>query len=236
MMTRRIYYPIFLNLQGERTLIIGGGRVAERKARSLLKSHAHVTVISPELTSGLRRLAQAGRIIHKERKFLSSDLNGIRLIICATNDTAVNRKAAVQAERKGILYNVVDVPELCNFIVPSMVRRGDLTVAVSTGGGSPALSKKVRQEIETLIGPEYKTFLKLLREARPKIQREIPEKSRRTRAYREVIESETLSLIRAGRIKEARQRVREKIKIISRRAGENIRVQGVKGSRIPGVK
>ncbi|MEK6777475.1 MAG: bifunctional precorrin-2 dehydrogenase/sirohydrochlorin ferrochelatase [bacterium] len=207
-----IYYPIFLDLQGERTLVIGGGRVAERKARSLLKSHAHVMVISPELTSGLRRLVQAGRIIHKQRKFISSDLNGVRLIICATNDTAVNRKAAGQAEKRGILYNVVDVPELCNFIVPSTVRRGDLTVAISTGGSSPALAKKIRREIETLIGPEYKAFLKLLRDIRPIIQREIPSKDRRMRAYGDVIESETLSLVRAGRIKEARQKVREILK------------------------
>ncbi len=204
-----IYYPIFLNLQGERTLIIGGGSVAERKARSLLKSHAHVMVISPELTSGLRRLVQAGRIIHKKRKFISSDLNGVRLVICATNDTAINRKAAGQAEKKGILYNVVDVPEICNFIVPSTVQRGDLTVAVSTGGSSPALAKKIRREIEKLIGPEYKAYLKLLGDVRPKIQREIPSKDRRMQAYREVIGSETLPLIRAGRIKEARDRVRE---------------------------
>lgn len=207
-----IYYPIFLDLQGKRTLVIGGGRVAERKARSLLKSHAHVMVISPELTSGLRRLVQAGRIIHKQRKFISSDLNGVRLVICATNDTAVNRKTAGQAEKRGILYNVVDVPELCNFIVPSTVRRGDLTVAISTGGSSPALAKKIRREIETLIGPEYKAFLRLLRDIRPIIQRDIPSKDRRMRAYGEVIESETLSLVRAGRIKDARQKVREILK------------------------
>ncbi len=193
--------------------MIGGGKVAERKVRSFLQCQANVRVISPTLTVGLRRLVEKERIQHKKKEFTPSDLDGVRLAICATNDPTVNRKAADEAEKRAVLLNVVDAPELCDFIVPSMIRKGDLTIAVSTAGSSPALAREIRKEIQQNFGAEYREFLKLLKKVRPLIQRDVSSTSQRTRIYREIIESKTKDLIRKGRIREARETVR---KILSR--------------------
>lgn len=201
------YYPIFLNLTEQKVLVIGGGKVAERKVRSLLKCHARVQVISPDLTVGLEKVARAKGIRCRKRRFVPSDLDGFRLVICATDDPAINRSAYDHAKQKGIFCNVVDAPDLCNFIVPSVIRRGDLTVAVSTGGSSPALARKVREEVGLLLGPEYREFLALLRKVRPLIQHEIPDKGRRTRIYRELVDTGAQKMLRLGRRREAREEI-----------------------------
>ncbi len=203
------YYPLFLNLDGERALVIGGGQVAERKIRSLLRYGAVVTLVSPEITAGLEKLVKEKAVVLRRRPFRVSDLKGIRLAICATNDETLNRKAAREAEKRGILLNVVDVPELCRFIVPAVFRRGDLTVAISTGGGSPALAKKVRRELETHIGPEYTEFLGLLKRVRPAVQREVLDEGQRRALYHALTDSEALALLREGRKDAARQLFRE---------------------------
>jgi precorrin-2 dehydrogenase/sirohydrochlorin ferrochelatase len=199
------YYPLFLNLQSEKALVIGGGQVAERKIRTLLRYGAAVTLVSPEITAGLERLVQEKAVVLRRRPFRASDLEGVRLAICATNDEATNRKAAREAEKRSILLNVVDVPELCRFIVPAVVRRGDLTVAISTGGGSPALAKKVRQELEAHIGLEYTEFLGLLKRVRHAIQRDVSDEAQRRAIYRALIDSQALVLLRAGRRDAARE-------------------------------
>ncbi len=202
------FYPLFLNLKSEPVLVIGGGKVAERKVRSLLACGACVTVVSPVLTSGLSRLAEARKVSCRVRGFHPSDLKGMRLVICATNDSEVNRKAASEAEARGVLLNVVDDPELCRFIVPAVVRKGDLTIAVSTSGGSPALARKIRRRIEQEIGPEYREFLRLLKQVRPFVQRAVRDKTRRGKVYRDLVESGALERIREGSPAEARQAIR----------------------------
>ncbi len=203
------YYPVFLNLQGEKTLVIGGGQVAERKIRTLLRYGAAVTLVSPEVTAGLKRLVEQKGVVLRRRTFRASDLRGVRLVICATNDEVTNRRAAREAEKRGILLNVVDVPELCRFIVPSVLRRGDLTVAISTGGGSPALAKKVRRELEAHVGPEYTEFLGLLKRVRRVVRRDVSREAERRTIYGALIDSEALGLLRAGRRDAARAVVRE---------------------------
>jgi precorrin-2 dehydrogenase/sirohydrochlorin ferrochelatase len=203
------YYPVFLQLKKENVLVIGGGEVAERKVRSFLQCKANVQVISPDLTAGLRRLVENEKVRYKKNKFTPSDLNGVRLAVCATNDPAVNRQAAEEAEKKGVLLNVVDAPDLCDFIVPSIVRRGDLTIAVSTGGSSPALARKIRKELQQHFGSEYSKFLKLLKEVRPLVQRGVSSAARRGRIYREITESRAKDLIRDGRLREAREAVKK---------------------------
>ncbi|MEC4686113.1 MAG: bifunctional precorrin-2 dehydrogenase/sirohydrochlorin ferrochelatase [Nitrospirota bacterium] len=146
------YYPVFLNLEGKRCIVIGGGEVAERKVLTLLEAGASVTVISPELTERLAGLKRAGQIEHIQRRYQEGDLTGAFIVIAATSAMDVNRK--VSGDAGNIPVNVVDVPDLCTFIVPSVVKRGELTIAVSTSGASPALSRSIREELEDLYTKE----------------------------------------------------------------------------------
>jgi precorrin-2 dehydrogenase/sirohydrochlorin ferrochelatase len=197
------YYPLFIKMEGVDVLVIGGGKVAERKVRSLLKAGARVLLVSPIVTSGLRRLIDGGRITWRERVFQPSDLDGVRLAFCATDDAGMHSLAVKEGKQRGVLMNVVDVPELCEFIVPSVVQRGDLTVAVSTGGSSPALAKKIRKEMDAHFGPEYREFLKLLKQVRPIVQGALRDVQRR-RLFRELADSEVLDLLRKGHKRAAR--------------------------------
>src|SRR5436190_19296165 len=132
------YYPIFLNLAERRCVVIGGGSVAEGKVLSLLESEAYVTVISPELTAELKKLATEEKILHLERDYQPGDVRGAFLAISATDDRAVNAQVWQEAEEAGILFNAVDDAAHCNFIAGSIVRQGALTIAISTSGSAPA--------------------------------------------------------------------------------------------------
>ncbi len=158
------YYPVFLNPEGKRCIIIGGGEVAERKVLTLLDAGAAVTVISPELTERLAGLKRAGQIEHIERRYQEGDLTGAFIVIASTSDMDVNRK--VSGDAGNIPVNVVDVPALCTFIVPSVIKRGKLTIAVSTSGASPALSRSIREELEDLYTEEVGDILQHLAEIR----------------------------------------------------------------------
>lgn len=163
------YFPAFLDLHEKRCIIVGAGQVAERKARILLRAGAAVDVIGPALTSGLSILKEKRKIRHRPRLYRSGDLAGAFLVVAATDNRAVNERIAREAKKKNILLNVVDDPPLCNFIVPSWVERGDLLIALSTSGKSPALARSLRQRFEREIGPEYALWLNLLGEVRRKI-------------------------------------------------------------------
>ncbi len=167
------YYPIFLDIVGKPCLVIGGGEVAERKVSSLLEAGGRVTVISPTLTSRLASLAAAGTIRHLQRKYRGGDLRGFFLVHAATSDERAHQRIAVEAAQRGILLNVVDRPALCTFIVPAVVSRGDLTLAISTSGASPALAKRIRQKLEKVFGPEYDEALRILAKVRAKL-RQVP--------------------------------------------------------------
>ena len=142
-MTR--YYPAYLDLTGRRCVVIGAGLVAERKVLQLLASEAQVTLVSPTATDELRRLAGEGELRWIKRAYVRGDLAGAMLAIAATDEEEVNRQVHAEAEREKTLLNVVDVTPLCGFIAPSVVERGPVTVAISTGGASPALARKVRE-------------------------------------------------------------------------------------------
>lgn len=149
------YFPAFLDLRGRPCLVVGGGAVGERKVRDLLASQARVTLVSPAVTPGLIELVERGQIAHRPRRFLRSDLRGMRVVIATTGVPAVDEAIAAQARRRGVLVNVADRPALCDFIFPSVLRRGELQIAVSTGGRSPALAREIRRRLEGLFGPEY---------------------------------------------------------------------------------
>jgi precorrin-2 dehydrogenase/sirohydrochlorin ferrochelatase len=149
------YFPAFLDLRDRPCLVVGGGPVGERKVGDLLRCGARVTVVSPRLTPDLATLAAAGRIAHRPRPFRRADVRGAALVIAATGVPAVDAAVAAEARRRRALVNVVDRPAECDFILPSVLRRGGLQIAVSTGGRSPALAREIRKRLERVIGPEY---------------------------------------------------------------------------------
>jgi precorrin-2 dehydrogenase/sirohydrochlorin ferrochelatase len=199
------YYPVYLDLKDRRVLVVGGGPIAEGKIGQLLEAGARVRVVSPELTPELDELARRGAIEHRSSRFAGDDLIDIVLVIGATNDQAVNEEVARLATERGLLCNVVDQPGLCNFITPALITRGDLQISVSTGGGSPSLTQRVKREVAALIGEEYAELLELAAALRTEVKEQIPDFERRREVLHAFIESEAIDLIRAGRREEARQ-------------------------------
>jgi len=198
------YYPIYLDLKGRDVLVVGGGAVAEGKALQLVEAGARVTVVSPELTEALRAAADRGEITHLGGFFAEEDLNRMFLVISATDDRKVNEMVAKAARERGALCNVVDQPDLCDFITPALVTRGGMQISVSTGGGSPTLAQRVKREVAALIGEEYGVLLQLAAEMRAEAKGRVADFERRKEVLRAFVESDALDLIRAGRLDEAR--------------------------------
>jgi len=165
------YYPIFLDLRGKTCVVVGGGPVAERKVGMLLEHDASVTVVSPALSPGLRELARRGAVRVVEREYRKGDLEGAFLAIAATDDASVNAAVSSEARERRALVNVVDGPDDSDFIVPSLVRRGDITVAISTGGRSPALARKLRTVLEATLTPEHASVLAIVSDVREELAR-----------------------------------------------------------------
>ncbi len=168
----RSYYPVFLNVSDRKCVVVGGGQVALRKVKMLLEHGANVEVISPDLCPGLDKLAENGKIKALQRRYQIGDLRGAFMAIAATNDNATNQEVVKEARRGHILVNVVDDVEDSNFIVPSYLRRGDVTIAISTAGLSPALARKIRAKLEGEFGDEYASLAVLIDEVRSEIKRE----------------------------------------------------------------
>lgn len=202
-------YPICLvGMERRRTVVVGGGHVAVRKVEGLLEAGADVTVISPAFRPELIALSEAGRVTIVSRSYCVGDLAGAFLVFAATGDAQVNQAVWQEAERCGCLVNVVDDPAHCNFIMPAVVRRGDVTVAVSTGGASPALARRLRERLEILVGPEYGEFASLLSEFRSELQaRYTNEKSRREKALR-LVDSDLMDIMIEKGLDEARRHAR----------------------------
>ncbi|KAF0993884.1 bifunctional precorrin-2 dehydrogenase/sirohydrochlorin ferrochelatase [Geobacillus sp. TFV-3] len=174
-------YPVILHLRGRRVVVVGGGKVAARKIHGLLEAGAEIVMIAPEAEPELQALAAGGMIVWKKKRFDPDDLAGAFLVIAATNDRKVNEAVAQAAP--GQLVNVVDDPERCDFHVPAVVRRGALTIAVSTGGASPALARRIRRELEEKYGEEYGPYLEFLQRARGIVLREVEDAEGRKRLF-----------------------------------------------------
>lgn len=142
------HYPVFLTVEGRRCVVIGGGTIAERKVEGLLEAGARVTVVAPESTPGVRALAESGAVTLHARAYAPGDLAGAFIAIAATDDAEVNEAVSREAAEHNVPLNVVDVTRLCTFIAPSIVRRGPVTLAMSTGGLAPALARKLRESLE----------------------------------------------------------------------------------------
>lgn len=159
-------FPMFMKLQGRRCLVVGAGKVGEPKISGLLETGAQISVVALEATAAVREWARAGRIELALRSFHSGDLDGVFLAVVATSSRTLNERVYREAENRGVLCNVVDVPDLCDFFYPSVVRRGDLQIAVSTAGQSPSLAQKIRQQLEKQFGPGYAAWVAELGETR----------------------------------------------------------------------
>jgi precorrin-2 dehydrogenase/sirohydrochlorin ferrochelatase len=175
-------YPVILHLRGRRAVVVGGGKVAARKIRGLLEAGADVVMVAPEAEPELQALAAAGTIVWRIKTFAPSDLEGAFLVIAATNDDKVN-EAVAQAAAPGQLLNVVDAPQRCDFHVPAVIRRGPLTIAVSTEGASPAVARRIRRELEDQYGEEYGPYLEFLQQARDIVLREVADPEGRKRLF-----------------------------------------------------
>ena len=152
-------YPLFLDLAGQPVVVIGAGKVATRKIRTLLAAPANVTVISPTASAAIRQFARADRVRWRRRRYRRGDLRGARLVIAATNDQAINELVCTEAKRRRLLVNCVAPPSAGNFIVPALVRRGGILLAISTGGASPAFAKQLRRELERFLDGGYSVRL-----------------------------------------------------------------------------
>ncbi len=203
------FYPAYLDLRDQPCLVVGGGSVAERKALSLLEAGADVTVISPDLTSKLQELSQSGKISHRQKTFEEQDLSGEYMVIAATGSPDVNARVARLCKSRRVLVNVAVPPEESSFIVPSMVERGELLIAVSTSGVSPALSKKIRQELEEWYGPEFDLFLRLFAAVRRRVLDEVTDEQQRRGIFQAIVDSDVIDMLRQGREHEAEVRMIE---------------------------
>ncbi len=206
-----MYYPIFLDLENRPVLVVGGGAVAERKVASLVETGARVTVVSPEVTPELQKLANAGAVALRRRGFLPADLEDSILVITATDDAALQSEIAALAESNNIPVNTVDQPELCTFIVPAIVRRGDITVAISTSGSSPSLAAVLRARIEGIVTNDIARVAAVMRSVRAEVHQRFPQSEQRKRVFDSIIDSGITDWIATCDDATALQRVRRMI-------------------------
>jgi precorrin-2 dehydrogenase/sirohydrochlorin ferrochelatase len=192
------YYPVFLDLSERRCVVVGGGDVAERKVRTLRRYDASVHVVAPELTTHLAELEDACEITVEHRGYVRGDLADAGLVVCATDSSEVNRAVFDEAKAAGCLVNVVDVPELCDFIVPSVVRRGPFQIAISTGGAAPAVAKRARKRLSEEFGEEFGPYVELLGEVRTLVMDRVADEATRKRMFEAMADSDLLERVAAG--------------------------------------
>ena len=202
------YYPIFLNIQDKKCVVVGGGNVAWRKVCSLKEAGAKVVVVSPDFCPELEKEAGVERI---QQKYATGHLKGAALVVASMDDGEVNRKVYYDAMASGILVNVVDKPEFCSFIVPASVMRGDLCISISTGGASPALARNIREYLERQFGEEYDEFTKLLSEMRRKMLSEIKDESIRRDILQRIAGLDMLEIVKEKGVMEAKKKILEQI-------------------------
>lgn len=219
------YYPLFLEISDAHCLVVGGGAVAYRKIRGLLGAGAIVTVISPEVTENIAALIDNERVNLVKRDYAAGDLSGARLVIAASSDRGVNEKVRREAEEAHVPVNVVDDPGGSAFIVPSTMRRGGLSVAISTAGKCPAIAKRTRLELEKIIGPEYGPYLEIMGALREKLLKSGLKGDKKDRIINELLDSELLEFLKAGKVAGVES-------VLKNVAGETLTGLGLKGKEI----
>lgn len=199
-----VLFPVFIDLKGRRCLVVGGGRVAERKVRRLVEAGARVTVVAKIASERLRRLARLKKVRLRTRDFSPADLRGVFLMVCATDDARAQARIAAAAKKKNVLANVVDAPALCDFFLPAVARRGQLQIAVSTGGSSPAIAKRIARELKRRYGREYADLLSMMRSLRGRVIGCVPEE-KRPAVFEVMSRPAVIRLLRGGRKAAARR-------------------------------
>ncbi len=192
------YYPIYVQLRQQPCVVIGGGKIAQGKVEGLLAAEAQVTVIAPELTPQLHKLAQEKQITYHARTYQPGDLADAFMVICATDQADINHQVWQEASTNRQLVNVVDDTPRCNFIAPSILRKGDLTIAISTSGKAPALAVRLKERLQREIGPEYERFLELAGALREPLAQHIPDFDTRKALWYELVDSEILEALAHG--------------------------------------
>src|SRR5262245_58809305 len=205
------FYPVSLDLGGRPCLVVGGGPVAERRVRSLLEAGASVTIVSPGLTPTLLALAASGQIRHLARTYEAGDLAGAALAFVAVDDTAVTPEVAREARARGVWLNAADDPAHCSFYLPGVVRRGVLTVAVGSGGASPALTRALREHLDSVLGPEWGTLGELAASARRDLR--AAGRAVHAEAWRHALAPDVRALLTEGRVDDARDRLRARLEL-----------------------
>ena len=210
------YYPLLINLNKIKCLVIGGGEVALRKTLSLKEAGADITVLSPQVISPFYSLVEKGEIKFIRRKYQRGDLKGFSLVYAALDDVEADAEIAREAEEEGVFLNMTHNPERGNFIVPAQIRRGDLILSFSTNGKSPMLAKKIRRELEEKYGPEYEEFLLILGRERVWALKEVEEINKRKAYFEALVYSELPGLIKDGKrelVNQTINRIREKLSL-----------------------
>lgn len=203
------YYPAFIDLHGKEAVVVGGGKVAERKVRTLITAGALVKVISPHITKHLTKLKENGLLRHVRRNYRRGDLKGAFIVIAGTSSPQTNSRIANDARA---LVNVVDLPEEGNFIVPSVVGRGKLTIAISTEGASPAVSKAIRTELENFYGTEFSRYLRFLETIRRKAIAGISDPKARNTFLKSLASEKLLTELRSKGYAAASRRITSSLK------------------------
>jgi precorrin-2 dehydrogenase/sirohydrochlorin ferrochelatase len=194
------YYPVNLDIKGRRCLVVGGGRVGARKVDTLVQCGAVVTVVSPTVSPAVMQMAADKTIAMKQRPYRASDVEGMFLVIGATDNETLNRQINADAERLNLLCNIADRPEICNFILPAVVRRGNFVMAISTAGKSPAFAKHIRKRLEAQFGPEYGVMLELMGAIRSKLLADAHEPEVHKPLFEQLIDGNLLALVKDQKI------------------------------------
>ena len=213
-----VYYSLFTDLHGRRCVVIGGGIVAQRKVTTLLDYGADLIVVSPTATRRIITYARQGNLRYLARSFRPSDLRGAWLVYAATDDQRINELVSRCATRSRIFTNVVDQKPLCSFIAPAIVKRGDLVIAISTGGMSPAIAKQLRRELAGSVGTDYAKMLRLLGGLREAAKQRLPSFQARKRYFDRLVGGRVFALVREGKTTAAR---REALMLLERSAATN---------------
>lgn len=201
------YYLAGLDLNRRRCVIVGGGAVAERKIEALLEAGAEITVISPDPSAAINQRAAAFEITLFRRAYRFGDLESAWIVVAATDSREINHQVYEEAVQRHVLVNTVDSLHECNYVVPAVLNRGDLRIAVTSGGQSPVLAQRARDEIAKVIGPEYGRLAEILGSLRREVHRLVPDASDRRALWGQVANAEALELVREGKDAEVRERV-----------------------------
>ena len=206
------YYPIYIDIEDRDVVIIGGGNVCARKAETMMKYGARVTIVSPEFTEEIEAWARDGKLALKRKHYEEADLDGANIVIASTDIQSVNEQIAADCRRRRIPVNVVDVTPLCEFIVPAIIESGSIQIAVSTGGKSPALARTLKEDLQRTIGPEYAEVNDVLGTLRDGAKATLPTDVDRKRFFDGIIARGILDLLRSGRRREAYETIRRACK------------------------